>query len=308
MEMANGKASLAPPINPVAASMRANGRTKSKILGGPKIPWWVIVGTLLGAACLLWAFLDKSTVKLSFPTDPNVEKKANTGQVETRRALLKTEPFTPSYGDLRTRAQAIAHVLERASNIDDRLAVIADRESQRGTVEQFFRANEPGWHVDSVQAGPRVIELATAHEAPLFRAVTSNCSDGALMHLVENPVGLPLLDWPLFAACEAVGVGQKPDAEPQLGWSTFLFQRLPGASESFPPADQYEKVHLQLTLKDASGFNAYAKKDSPLGAALTNIFRQGQWGLGTLLLARAQVDGKTILILQDFRGASAEAQ
>ena len=67
-------------------------------------------------------------------------------------------------------------------------------------------------------------------------------------------------------------------------------------------------MHLQVTLKDASGFNAYAKKDSPLGMALMSIFRQGQWGLGTLLLAQEQLDGKTILILQDFRGARETAR
>lgn len=304
MQGAEAKLASASILNPVAASVQGKSRKVAKLHTGLRIPWWVIIVTLLGAAGLLWAFFEKSPVSFSFPTDPGLEKKASTGQLETRRALLKEEAYKPSDEDLRSRALAIAHILERSSNLSNRLAVICAGDSQRGSIEKFFADNSPGWHVDSVQAGPRVVELATLREAQLFRAITSNCSQGALLHLVTNPEGPPLLDWPLFEACEAQG--QKGDADATPGWHTLLFRRVEGSGEKPLPSgsEKYEKVHLQTMLKDASGFMAFAKRDSALGTILKNIFGQGQWGLGTFLVAQGQLNGKTVLILKDFRGAT----
>jgi hypothetical protein len=174
-------------------------------------------------------------------------------------------------------------------------------------VEGFFKEVGPDWKVEKIEPGPVVTELDTGVRIPLYRAITTSCTQGAIIHLVRDPSGDFLLDWPLFSETHHKGPGVSLEGDPWEArpvWKTLLIQR--GRSEL--PAEKkdgetYENVRLKAGLWDAEVVEAYVRADSSVGRLLSSRLTQDQFGLAKLLLSSVKIAGRRVPVVEDYETA-----
>ena len=227
--------------------------------------------------------------------------------IEMRRAVPATPatpPAAPS-GELKVRAQDVVHVLETSPDLSQKLAVIWGGEGRRTEVERFFSKVGPSWRTEQIEPGATVTELDSGVQCLLFRVATSSCAKGAVLHLLRNPAGVWLMDWPLFAESHNGGDGglEGRPWEQHPIWRTVIIQRSATAPAEQLGNESYESVQLQGISPGAGTVNAYVRTDSGIGHLLSTRLSQNQLGLAKLLLAVGNVGGRRVPVVEDYETA-----
>lgn len=256
-----------------------------------------------------WALKDDgvppimSDLPASTPTASTIQAQAEP-EAEVRRAKVVSQPM-----DLvaaQEAAEKLFTALIEANQPEERLALIASQKEHATDLAEFFNAGKP----DILSFKPSLAtlrHLPGQEITPMFEIVTKQCTQGALMRVVQKPGGGFLIDWPLFAETHAqklVHFIQSKSTQP--AWHHVCLRRDHGLELPAEERDHQVSLTLQGSLDLSGKCAAVALKSSSIGLYLSRETKWGTLYVARLLLQHRPLRNGTLAInVLDCEGAAA---
>ena len=204
---------------------------------------------------------------------------------------------------------AMVRKFDDANDLKTKLDCIDEPEKYGDEVKRFFAERKNRIGVQRLeQAGGRVTSFTSGKDEMLFRLITKDCPDGAIIRVREID-GRVVLNWPLFVKSHDylfdsfVKSEEAPDGAPQ--WFGVLGQRTHDFELKGPDKDSWLCFQVQGSLSSASATNVYVNKDSPAGRFLDLKTLWNRVYVGDILLGKMDIEGRRVNVILDCEGTRA---
>jgi len=262
------------------------------------------------AVCVagVWMWWDHANVPApvinpAASTPPAVEAAAPT----PRPATLKAEP--PDMTAVTADAKALVTEIFAADTPGGRAACVHEAVAHGAEIERLFgggtAAERPELRLLARIPG-FPLTLPGGQPVPLFKLVTSKCSQGALIRLETGEDGKRRIDWPLFHETHEAALQQflRKDGTQDAAWFHVGLRPSHGLDIPAELRPKYLTFDVQVAAGSDPHFVACVDRDSPLGRFMD---RETEWGRSYLarLLVRKfdiQADAPCVVVL-DCEGA-----
>lgn len=257
----------------------------------------------------LWFWWDHANAPAGGPaTDspktatPEIKRAQPATQAETYAATF--EP--PDVAAFSADAKALVTELFAADTPERRAACIHEAEKYSAEIEAWASpAEKPELRLLAKIPG-LPLAIPGGRPIPLFKMVTSKCSAGALLRLIDGPDGKRRLHWPTLiethdAKLAAFLKTGRPD---DVGW--FHVALRPSHGLDLPQAlrPKYLAFDAQIAAVNDPHLVACVDRESPLGRFLD---RESDWGkvyLSRLLVRKLDIEAAApCMIIMDCEGA-----
>jgi len=277
-------------------------------------PWknaFILLTLLLICGVAAWLWWDQAqappVVVPPVTSSPSPQPEVRPAQIATKTESAVTKIALPDVDAHAADAKALITELFAADTPQRRAACIHEAEKHAAEIEGLLGANaEKKVELRLLARIPGLpLSLPSGRLIPLFRVVTSQCANGALIRLETGADGKRRIHWPLFyethEAKLTAFISQPGDAGAWLHAGLRPSHGLDIPAELRP---KYLTFDVQVSASSTPHYVACVERDTPLGRFLD---RETDWGksyLARLLVRRLDIRGDApCLIVMDCEGA-----
>lgn len=259
----------------------------------------------------VWVWWDHAnapafTVKPAPQDPPSATKAAPAMPPVARSITIKAEP--PDMEAISADAKTLVTELFAADTPERRAACVHDAVKHAEEIERLFGSSAA--EKIELRLLARIpgfpLTLPGGQPVPLFKLVTSKCSNGALLRLETGADGKRRIHWPLFFETHEAHLQQflRKEGTDDAAWFYVGLRPSHGLDIPAELRPKYRTFDVQVAAGSDPHFVACVERDSPLGRFMD---RESEWGKACLsrLLVRKldiQADAPCVVVL-DCEGA-----
>ena len=275
-----------------------------------------MVAVLGSGGWVWWDAQNDGTTRLKTEAAPNVAAPEipPAPEPEVRRAAIPTtaetaEAVLPAVdvAAMQSEARGLVEKLFQATDPAERLTTVHEGERHAAEIEAFFNVpadQRPKLTVLSAVKGTAVT-LPGGEVHPLLNLSTTQCSQGALVRLIEGSDGKRRIDWPLLREThEGVLRQNLASASEAPSWAWVLLKPSHGFELSEKDRSLYLTFAMHVTADGRSPLVACAERETLFGRYLDRETVWSQAYLCRVFTRRlnVQASGDAVLIV-DMEGA-----
>ncbi len=261
-----------------------------------------------GALWLWWDSVNASAVKPGVKVAPSPAKEvAQNDPIALKTQIARAVIPAPDVGAVAEDAKALVTELFAAETAERRAACIQDAAKCRAEIEAQF--GTAGGKKTELRMLPRFSSmpqtLPGGQPVPLFKLVTSVCTNGALIRLNMGADGKRRINWPLLFETHTAALAtflKQPAGE--AAWFHVGLRPSHGLDIAAELRPKYITFDVQVSAGSEPHFVACVVRDSPLGRFME---RESEWGksyLARLLVRRLDIKSEApCLLVIDCEGA-----
>ncbi|MDI1313879.1 hypothetical protein [Prosthecobacter sp.] len=261
-----------------------------------------------GALWLWWDSVNAPKVKPGVAVPPPVKKVVPIEPVAPKVQIARALMPDPDVGAFATDAKALVTELFAAETAERRAACIHDAAKYSAEIEAQFGAGGGGEKIELRQFAriPGMPQtLPGGLPVPLFKLVTAECANGALIRLEPGADGKRRISWPLLNETHSAALAafiKKPAGE--AAWFHVGLRPSHGLDIAAELRPKYITFDVQVSASSEPHFVACVERDTPLGRFMD---RESEWGtsyLARLLVRRLDIESSApCLLIIDCEGA-----
>ncbi|MCX6852829.1 MAG: hypothetical protein NTY98_28400 [Verrucomicrobia bacterium] len=261
-----------------------------------------------GALWLWWDSVNAPVVKpIADVAPPPVKAVVKIDPVVPKTQIARAVIPAPDVGAVAEDAKALITELFAADTAERRAACIHDAAKYSAEIEaQFGAVGDKKTELRLLSRIPGLPQtLPGGQQVPLFKLVTSACTNGALIRLEAGADGKRRISWPLLHETHAAALAaflKQPAGE--AAWFHVGLRPSHGLDIAAELRPRYITFDVQVSAGSEPHFVACVERDTPLGRFMN---RESEWGkscLARLLLRRLDIqsDAPCLLVI-DCEGA-----
>lgn len=257
-----------------------------------------------GALWLWWDSVNASPAKADAAASASTPKTATPVPAQVARAQFPPPDVTA----IATDAKALVTELFAADTAERRAVCVHDAGKHSAEIEEIFGGagpDKPELRLLARISGIPVL-LPGGQPAPIFRLVTSRCTNGALIRLETGADGKRRIYWPLFYETHAAKLESfSRQSADETAWFHVGIRPSHGLDIPSELRPKYLTFDVQVSAGGDPHFVACVERETPLGRFLD---RETDWGrayLARLLVRKLdiQADAPCLLVI-DCEGAA----